>query len=165
MAPNYAIRSQYGHIAQLETFLMSNICPQKKKLNGGSWKTMENNIASDLSQVDDDEGKPVIKDLWVISGPIFDDDKPITYIGPDEDIAVPHKFFKIIIRRKTHWKNSVQGIAAVYKQEPDPDNPFTYHTIDEIEEMTGFDFCPKVEEDIQDKYEAKARNIDWNKIE
>jgi endonuclease G len=165
MAPNFAIRSQYGHIAQIETFMMSNICPQKGSLNQGSWRVIEEKIAKILSQEDKADGKPVIQDLWVVSGPIFDDDKPITYIGPDNDIAVPHKFFKIIIRRKSFRKESVQGIAVVYEQEPESSTPFTYHTIDEVEGMTGFDFCPKVEDEIQNKFEKKVRDIDWNKIE
>ena len=28
MAPNHAIATRYGREAQLETFLMSNVCPQ-----------------------------------------------------------------------------------------------------------------------------------------
>ena len=38
MAPNYAIATRYGKKAQLQTFLTSNITPQKHTLNDGIWK-------------------------------------------------------------------------------------------------------------------------------
>lgn len=41
LAPNYAIGSRYGVKAQLETFKMSNIAPQKLELNRGYWKELE----------------------------------------------------------------------------------------------------------------------------
>lgn len=45
MSPNYAIDTRYGRDAQLETFLMSNICPQRQSLNGGRWQQLEAKIA------------------------------------------------------------------------------------------------------------------------
>ena len=38
MAPNYAIGTRYGHGAQRETFLMSNISPQAPDLNRSWWR-------------------------------------------------------------------------------------------------------------------------------
>jgi endonuclease G len=41
MTPNFALSSQYGSLAQLETFFMTNMCPQKADLNQGAWQKLE----------------------------------------------------------------------------------------------------------------------------
>lgn len=52
MIPNFAMLEQYGQMAQLETYLMSNICPQKKELNRWIWVNLESKIHEELSQDD-----------------------------------------------------------------------------------------------------------------
>lgn len=71
MAPNYGLRFQYGHLAQIESFFMSNIPPQHESLNTGVWMKAEHRIATDLAQDDNQTQKSGddIKDLWGISGP------------------------------------------------------------------------------------------------
>ena len=64
MAPNSAIMSRYGREAQIETFLMSNVCPQQPNLNRGMWEELESREANDYA---DRFGQ-----VWVIDGPIFD---------------------------------------------------------------------------------------------
>ena len=46
LAPNFVIATRYGTQAQRETFLMSNIVPQKHALNAGLWKELEQRIAT-----------------------------------------------------------------------------------------------------------------------
>ena len=41
LAPNYGIATRYGAAAQKETFLMSNIAPQRHALNAGLWQDLE----------------------------------------------------------------------------------------------------------------------------
>ncbi len=52
MAPNAALLAQYGQIAQLETYLMSNICPQTGSLNRGIWAKLETQARNVISQDD-----------------------------------------------------------------------------------------------------------------
>ncbi len=66
MAPNLAIDICYGKEAQLETFVMSNVCPQKGSLNGGRWKSLERKIAKKWANE--------LETVWVICGPIFGED-------------------------------------------------------------------------------------------
>ena len=47
MAPNYAIGTRYGHEAQRETFLMSNIAPQAPDLNRIWWRVLEEKEANE----------------------------------------------------------------------------------------------------------------------
>lgn len=67
------------------TFLMSNMLPQTAYLNRIIWANLENytrKVAKDG------------KKIFVIAGPIYDQDYGM--IGPQNDIAVPSKNFKII---------------------------------------------------------------------
>ena len=45
MAPNHAIATRFGRTAQLETFRMTNVCPQTPNLNRGVWKKIEGMVA------------------------------------------------------------------------------------------------------------------------
>ena len=44
MAPNAAINTQFGRLAQMETFFMSNMSPQRGSLNTGVWAKLEDAI-------------------------------------------------------------------------------------------------------------------------
>lgn len=119
MAPNYGLRTQYGHLAQIETFIMTNIVPQKASLNRNIWADAEKRIVDVLAQDDRGSGNSDdIKDVWVVSGPIFEGELEV--FG-DRKIAVPTAFYKIIVRRSTYWESSAQAIAVYYPHEPAED--------------------------------------------
>ncbi|MGZ3691120.1 MAG: DNA/RNA non-specific endonuclease [Pseudobdellovibrio sp.] len=69
------------------TFFMSNMIPQTARLNRSIWEHLES-YTRDLVM---NQGKKV----YIIAGPIFDDD--FGKIGPNNDIPVPSKDFKIVI--------------------------------------------------------------------
>jgi len=71
MAPNHAIATRYGEQAQIETFFMSNICPQRPDPNRKVWKHLEATEADDYGNR--------FEEVWVIDGPIFPD-------GPSEKL-------------------------------------------------------------------------------
>jgi len=68
------------------TFLMSNMLPQTAYLNRVIWEHLEQ-YSRDLVQK---QGKK----LFIIAGPIYD--KSMGAIGPERDIQIPSKNFKII---------------------------------------------------------------------
>ncbi len=68
------------------TFLMSNMIPQTAYLNRVIWEHLEQ-YSRDLVQK---QGKK----LYIIAGPIYDQD--FGKIGPQKDIPVPSKDFKVI---------------------------------------------------------------------
>jgi len=53
MTPNEVINRQFGRLAQMETFLMSNMSPQYASLNSGVWLKLEDAIRS----IEDDPDK------------------------------------------------------------------------------------------------------------
>lgn len=163
MAPNYGLRTQYGHLAQTETFFMSNIVPQKHSLNGGVWLKAETKVADQLSQ---DDRKPKkgdeIKDLWVISGPIYEGE---TKYLSDKKIGIPTAFYKIIVRQPYYKESSAQAIAIYYAHEPkEGEQKEQFVSVDYIEEKTGLDFHPNLIDKTENNIEKKKRGWDWEQI-
>ena len=68
------------------TFLMSNMIPQTSYLNRIIWEHLERH-SRDLVQKQH-------KKLFIIAGPLYD--KELGNIGPQKDIPIPSKNFKII---------------------------------------------------------------------
>ncbi len=69
------------------TFLMTNMIPQTPYLNRVVWEHLEQYTRTLVKQEN--------KNVYVIAGPIYD--KDFGKIGPNKDIPVPSKDFKIII--------------------------------------------------------------------
>jgi len=77
-----------------ETFLLSNMSPQKPKLNRKIWKDLEGAIRQLNAKKD-------IYETYVLSGPIFNFNKTVETIKPDDgqdvSLPIPHLFFKSIL--------------------------------------------------------------------
>ncbi len=68
------------------TFLMSNMIPQTAYLNRIIWEHLERHSRNLVQKQE--------KKLYILSGPIYDQD--FGHIGPQKDIPIPSKNFKII---------------------------------------------------------------------
>lgn len=133
MAPaNDFIRSQE---AMNETFVMSNMAPQKKMLNEHAWESLESLVHGWACG----EGK-----ITVISGPIFTS-KKITKAGKI-GIPVPDSFFKIVIDETVPRK----AIGFIYDQNDEKEGLHTKRVVsiskiqaavDErfVQELSGLD--------------------------
>ncbi len=81
-------------IQNSETFLLSNMSPQKPQFNRGIWKTLE----SEVRRLDSQDN---VLETYVISGPIFNFDQPVSTIGANDSnnvtLPVPHEYFKSIL--------------------------------------------------------------------
>ncbi|MBN1554900.1 MAG: DNA/RNA non-specific endonuclease [Phycisphaerae bacterium] len=141
MAPNYAIDTRYGREAQLETFLMSNVCPQKPNVNQGVWRELEMLIAKDYTNR--------YGEVWVIIGPIFDQGKKT--IG--DGVSVPCRFFMILA---TETKDGVRVLAFIIPQSaPQKANPERYLTsVNEIEKLTGLDVLHELPDELEEEIES-----------
>lgn len=70
-----------------DVFFMSNMIPQTAYLNKGAWEKLESYIRSKVATES--------KKAYIIAGPIFDENFGST--GPQHDILVPSKNFKIVV--------------------------------------------------------------------
>ena len=138
MAP--AADMKWSRQAMVESFYLSNICPQNHNNNAGVWKKLEEATRSLAGR---------FSFVYVVSGPIVG--KAHLKIGPNK-VAVPKAFFKcLLVADGDRW----QAIGFVTPNEAGKRPLAEYaHSIDEIEEMTGIDFFPALPDDIEALTEA-----------
>lgn len=151
MAPNYVIASRYGVSAQKETFLMTNITPQKPKLNQKSWQRLEEVIANDFSEWHGD--------FWVTTGPIFDA-KPKTL--KNSSVTIPKAFYKILIKPGTP-QTPATALAFIFPQNAKANASLMdfVTTINEVERLTGIDFYSQLDDEFEEKLESSQTPEAW----
>lgn len=147
LAPNYAIARQYGREAQLDTFLMTNITPQKRRLNQKVWQRLE--------EVEIDYFTRWFGEIWVITGPIFDDQASYLASG----VEIPDAFYKIFAVPG----NRPRMLGFIIPQEVEGREPLDRFlaSIDEIEGLTGLDFFHQLEDSLEEETEASIRTDGW----
>ena len=148
LAPNYGIATRYGPAAQRETFLMSNIVPQRHELNAGAWKELEMKIATSYP------GR--FEEVWVLAGPVFGA-RPKRLAG---GTTVPEAFFMIMIDESD---GRIRTQAFLFPQETPAGAPLERFvtTIDEIERRTGLDFLSELEDGAEDSLESRRAQGVW----
>jgi endonuclease G, mitochondrial len=148
MAPSRVIGLLYGANAQDETFLMSNIVPQKPSLNRGTWAKLEGIELEKLSIE--------FEEIWVTTGPIFDA-KPRTFPG---GVAIPSSFFKTFIDED---RGNPRAITFLIPQEvKGGENLQMFLTsVRQIENLTGLDLNPQMNKAVQEKVETAIPTELW----
>ncbi len=134
--------------AMTDCFVMANICPQDHNLNAGAWATLEKR---ERRWAQENNG------LIIIAGPIYTDNDTRT-IGQTQ-VRVPSAFFKVMLSHRDHRPSAV---AAVYPNMPAHGNMTDYFmTVDQLEEITGYDFFHALPDDIENSVEATFNPKDW----
>lgn len=131
-----------------DCFVMTNICPQDHSLNSGAWNTLENK-----------ERTWAMRDsvLMIIAGPVYGKDDN-TRIGGG--VLVPGAFFKVIL---APYVDKPRAIAFVYPNMTAPGNMQNYvMTVDDLEQLTGYDFFSALPDDIENIVESTASFREWN---
>lgn len=150
LAPNYAISRLYGLQAQLQTFLLTNISPQKPNLNRKVWQRLE--------EIEVDVFAKQYGEVWVITGPVFDAD--IERLRSTPRVEVPDAFFKILAAPQG-VNGEPQMLAFVVPQTVKGNEPLSRFvtSVKDVEKLSGFDFFPDMPQPQQDRLEAA---IDMN---
>jgi endonuclease G, mitochondrial len=148
MAPNYAIATRYGAAAQEETFLMSNITPQRRELNGGLWRELEEKIATSYAAR--------YEEVWVLTGPIFGE-RPRELRG---GVQIPEAFFLIVV---DEHEGKLRTLSFIVPQEAPPgaDPRRFLASIDEIERRTRLDFLAELDDVSENAIEARRPEKMW----
>ncbi|WP_106477485.1 DNA/RNA non-specific endonuclease [Phytohalomonas tamaricis] len=148
MAPNYAISQVYGRTAQLDTFKMTNVSPQRPDLNRKVWQRLEEVVI--------DQFAARFGTVWVVTGPIFDNDiRRMRSL-----IEIPDAFFKIIVVPGKHPK----ALAFIIPQDVTGNEPLDRFlvSIDEVEIRTGLNFFHELPEDTAHSLESRVDSKGWN---
>lgn len=145
MTPNEVINRQFGRLAQLETFLMSNMSPQYGSLNTGVWLKLEDSIR----EIKDEAGKDHV---WAIVGPVFGD-QPSSINRGNRFVPVPDSYFCVTVDPYTYPfdkpSNAHIDCFIIPQSAPPSSNPQDYPaTLAEIEAATRLKFFTEWGRDI-----------------
>lgn len=145
MAP--AADMKWSKKVMKESFYLSNICPQNQSLNRGDWNDLEEKVRSWAKR---DSA------IIVVCGPIVS--KRPNKIG--NNVAVPESFFKVIL---SPYKNNPQAIGFIMPNQAG-NNPLSKYamSVDEVEEITKYDFFSALPDDIEKKVECSYNLKYWN---
>jgi len=151
LAPNYAISRLYGKQSQLDTFLMTNITPQKPKLNRKLWQRLE---AAEIGFF-----TKKFKKIWVITGPIFTGSTE--RLSSSWKVEIPDAFYKIYVAEQDNAPPKM--LAFLMPQKVNGRESLANYTtsVDEIEKLTQLDFFSELEDVIEDKVEASIDSQSW----
>ncbi len=138
MTPNEVINRQFGRLAQMETFLMSNMSPQYGSLNSGVWLKLETAIR----EIEDESGKDHV---WAIVGPVFGEEPTSISRGQGKYLPVPDKYFCITVDPHTYPYDTPSKVAIdcflIPQNAPRNSTPQEYPaTLEEVEAATRLNF-------------------------
>jgi endonuclease G len=153
MAPNYAMSHLYGREGQADSFLMTNITPQKAKLNQQLWQHLEETEIKHFAKL---FGK-----VWVITGPVFSG--TVKRLSSDWTVEIPDAFFKIYVTEAVPGKPPM-ALAFLVPQTVDGHEPLAQFvtSIDNIERQTGIDFFVDLDDRIEARVEGTIEPQPWN---
>lgn len=133
--------------AMIESFYMTNICPQNPSLNRGDWAKLEETCRDWARK----EGK-----IYIVCGPILRDTER-KKIGKHE-VTVPDAFFKVVLVTGKHPK----AIGFIFQNQSGTKLLSLYaNSVDEVERVTGIDFFPSLPDNVENKIEATYYAKDW----
>ncbi len=132
--------------AMSETFFMSNMSPQKPYFNRGIWKHLEAQVRSWVR---------IEKKLYVVTGPVFKDN--LGTIGRNK-VTVPGYYYKVVYD-PTGSKKMIGFIMRNEKSDK-PIKSFAV-SVDEVEKVTGIDFFPGLNDELEDRLERESEISKW----
>ncbi|MCM1022384.1 MAG: DNA/RNA non-specific endonuclease [Muribaculum sp.] len=142
---------KWSPLAMKESFFMTNICPQDKKLNSGSWKRLEEKCR---------EWALADSAIIIIAGPVLTD-KLTESIGKIH-VRVPKRFFKVLL---SPYSNPPRAIGFIM---PNGDVPGGMQaaamSVDDVEKITGHNFFSALPDQIENIVESQCKFHLWSSI-
>lgn len=146
--------------ALLQSFYMSNVCPQTSKLNrargrkgqGSAWRVVEDKCETAWIER--------YETLYIVAGPIPGEIRATIPFGEGKSILVPKRFFKAIVGVRN---GKYQGIGFIFTQECG----FRIVSIDQVERESRLDLFYQIPVKKQNKLEkvSKFSNQEWPDID
>ncbi|MFD2726746.1 DNA/RNA non-specific endonuclease [Hyunsoonleella rubra] len=138
---------RFSKSAHDETFLTSNISPQEHQFNSGVWNRLEQKVRYWASKYDG---------VFVVTGGVLKDD--LKTIGREE-VSVPNYFYKVLLDFNGGEPKMI-GFLIPHKDSNRPLYEFV-ESVDYIEKLTGIDFFPMLEDEIETELEASSSYKGW----
>lgn len=128
-----------------ETFYLSNMSPQMPGFNRGKWSAVEDQVRTWALAFDG---------LDVVTGPIFKDN--IGTIGVDK-VTVPGYYYKVLYSES---KKIMLGLILPNASSSKSLEQFVV-PVDQIEQQTGVDFFPGLEDKLENQLEGSVSLVGW----
>ncbi|MBR8705634.1 DNA/RNA non-specific endonuclease [Bacteroides pyogenes] len=140
--------NKWDKVAMNQSFLLTNMCPQDEKLNGGGWKKLEEKCRTWANK---------FGAIYIVAGPIYNE--PIARFLGELKIGVPDAFFKVVLC----LRETPKAIGFIYKNDSSSQAMKECAcSVDYVEEITGFDFFTSLPDDIENEIEAGFVLANWN---
>ena len=139
---------RFSKSAHDETFLTSNISPQKHKFNAGVWNRLEQKVRYWAKKNDG---------IFVITGGVLENN--LKSIGT-ESVSVPKQFYKVILD-KTNGRIKMIAFLMPHKDSNLPLYKFVV-PVDKIEALTGIDFFNELDDTVEEKLEKSSSYKNWS---
>lgn len=143
-------------IQNSETFLLSNMAPQKPFFNRGMWKRLEDAIRTLNDQED-------ILETYVLTAPIFYFQKKIETIGNAEDrygidVPIPHAFAKSVLAENIRGRLSLWTFEMPNKKLTGKIEDYLACTYD-VEQIVGGRFWDRISGTDMHRQKKKSKKI------
>ncbi len=156
LAPNYAMSRLYGREAQLASFAMHNISPQRHPLNARAWQRLE--------ELEMDALRPALGRAFVVqAGPLFAADAPRLPGG----VAVPAAFWRLWFdpgaAAATGAAAPPRALAFILPQQASGHGDLRQYavTVDAVEARSGLDLLPALPDAVEAAVEAALPLAGW----
>lgn len=138
-----------------ETFLLSNMSPQKPRFNRHIWRELE-------SEVRALDAKEEVLETYVICGPIFYFDQPVITIGTDDpndvSIPIPHAYFKSVLTENDRGKLYMWSFVLPNEGSEEPLERFQVPTT-RVERFAGIKLWERLLGKEVDAEKSKVRKM------
>lgn len=148
LAPSADFR--WSEIALSESFYYSNMTPQRKEFNRDSWADLEGLLRSVVDQEK--------KTFYILTGPVLNDSLPIIERSVNK-LRIPQLHYKIIVDIS---QDKPRGMAFLMPNKKCEGRLSEYVvSIDSIEQLTGLDFFPSLDDALELRIESKSDFNNW----
>ena len=156
MAPNADLN--WNARAQEESFYLSNMCPQGHDFNAGIWLDLENQVRRWAER---DSA------VTIVCGPVLPrtaaQASPMKKIGKGH-VLVPEYFYKIVFAPFSDQPRAIGFVMPNHNEKKGRRNrPVSDYavTVDSIESLTGIDFFPALQDDVEKAVESSYNLKLW----
>jgi endonuclease G len=152
----------YSREVNEQTFYYTNMSPQRNAFNTGVWLALEGQVqAWGRSCTASDT-------LYVVKGGTIDKEEQVKeYIGGDRSKPVPKYYYMALLFKKGDSFKAIAFWMEHTDSKPSKTIKLTDYvlSIDELEEKTGIDFFPNLNDNLENVLEATYSTKAWPGLE
>lgn len=152
----------YSREVNEQTFYYTNMSPQRNAFNTGVWLALEGQVQSwGRSCTASDT-------LYVVKGGTIDKEEQVKeYIGGDRNKPVPKYYYMALLFKKGESFKAIAFWMEHTDSKPSKTIKLADYvlSIDELEEKTGIDFFPNLNDNLENALEATYSTKAWPGLE